>query len=119
LCRQPAAENLTDSRAKCFAGTQFQEKHSNETNTNLRAVGDTHYYRGCYPTRHKKRRSSACAQGAAGWLRDQQGYVLFEPGKFGDLVAVGGDPLADITELERVRFVMKDGKVVRNDLASH
>ena len=41
-----------------------------------------------------------------------------ERGKFADLVAVCGDPLADITELERVRFVMKGGQVVRNDLNS-
>jgi imidazolonepropionase-like amidohydrolase len=41
-----------------------------------------------------------------------------EPGKFADLVAVCGDPLADITELERVKFVMKGGQVVRNDLNS-
>jgi imidazolonepropionase-like amidohydrolase len=51
-----------------------------------------------------------------GW-QDRIGAV--EPGKFGDLVAVAGDPIADITELERVRFVMKGGQVVRNDLASH
>jgi imidazolonepropionase-like amidohydrolase len=34
------------------------------------------------------------------------------PGAFADLVAVAGDPLADVTELERVTFVMKGGKVV-------
>ena len=50
-----------------------------------------------------------------GW-GDRIGAV--EPGKFADLVAVTGDPLADITELERVRFVMKGGAVVRNDFAS-
>lgn len=41
-----------------------------------------------------------------------------EPGKFADVVAVCGDPLSDIAELEHVRFVMKGGQVVRNDLAS-
>jgi imidazolonepropionase-like amidohydrolase len=51
-----------------------------------------------------------------GW-QDRIGSV--EPGKFADLVAVAGDPIANISELERVRFVMKDGQVVRNDLASH
>jgi imidazolonepropionase-like amidohydrolase len=50
-----------------------------------------------------------------GW-QDRIGTV--EGGKFADLVAVAGDPLADITELERVRFVMKGGQVIRNDLAS-
>jgi imidazolonepropionase-like amidohydrolase len=51
-----------------------------------------------------------------GW-QDKIGAI--EPGKFSDLVAVAGDPIADITELERVRFVMKNGEVVRNDFASH
>ena len=41
-----------------------------------------------------------------------------ERGKFADLIALCGDPLADITELERVRFVMKGGQVMRNDLSS-
>jgi imidazolonepropionase-like amidohydrolase len=51
-----------------------------------------------------------------GW-QDRVGAV--EPGKFADLIAVAGDPSSDISELERVRFVMKDGQVVRNDIASH
>ncbi|MEP7155471.1 MAG: amidohydrolase family protein [Betaproteobacteria bacterium] len=36
-----------------------------------------------------------------------------EKGKYADLIAVGGDPLKDVTELERVRFVMKGGQVVK------
>src|SRR5205807_3691973 len=46
-----------------------------------------------------------------GW-QDKIGAI--EPGKFADLIAVAGDPLADIHELERVRFVMKGGQVVRS-----
>jgi imidazolonepropionase-like amidohydrolase len=41
-----------------------------------------------------------------------------EPGRFADIVAVAGDPLADVRALESVRFVMKGGVVVRNDLVS-
>jgi len=45
-----------------------------------------------------------------GW-EDRVGAV--EAGKFADLVAVDGDPLKDVTELERVRWVMKGGVVVK------
>ena len=48
-------------------------------------------------------------------LGKQVGSV--EKGKFADIVAVSGDPLTDITETERVRFVMKGGVVFRNDLS--
>jgi imidazolonepropionase-like amidohydrolase len=40
-----------------------------------------------------------------------------EPGKWADIVAVDGDPLADVTTLERVKFVMKGGVVVKNQYA--
>jgi imidazolonepropionase-like amidohydrolase len=37
-------------------------------------------------------------------------------GKFADIIAVSGDPVSDITETQRVKFVMKGGEVFRNDL---
>ncbi len=48
-----------------------------------------------------------------GWS-DKMGTI--EAGKWADLVAVSGDPLKDITELERVKFVMKGGAIFKNDL---
>ena len=38
-----------------------------------------------------------------------------EPGAWADIVAVDGDPLKDITTLQRMKFVMKGGEVVKND----
>ncbi len=47
-----------------------------------------------------------------GWS-DKMGAV--EPGKWADIIAVDGDPLQDVTTLERVKFVMKGGEVVKNE----
>ena len=38
-----------------------------------------------------------------------------EAGKLADIIAVGGDPIDDISRLQRVTFVMKDGHVYRNE----
>jgi imidazolonepropionase-like amidohydrolase len=48
-------------------------------------------------------------------LAGQVGVVA--PGAYADIVAVRGDPLKDVKELERVSFVMKDGQTFKNDLA--
>jgi imidazolonepropionase-like amidohydrolase len=57
---------------------------------------------------------SATSVGAdnIGW-GDRVGSI--EKGKYADFVAVAGNPANDVTELERVQFVMKGGQVFRND----
>ncbi|MFZ6775114.1 amidohydrolase family protein, partial [Undibacterium sp. SXout7W] len=45
-----------------------------------------------------------------GW-EDQVGSI--DVGKFADMIAVDGNPLKDVTELERVKWVMKAGAVIR------
>jgi imidazolonepropionase-like amidohydrolase len=48
-----------------------------------------------------------------GWS-DKVGTL--EKGRYADLIAVEGDPLTDVKVLENLRFVMKGGTVVRNDI---
>jgi imidazolonepropionase-like amidohydrolase len=48
-------------------------------------------------------------------MSDKLGTI--EKGKFADMIAVSGDPLQDISEMQRVKFVMKGGAVIKNDLA--
>lgn len=57
--------------------------------------------------------ATANAATLMGW-EDDVGCV--RAGCYADLVAVAGDPLSDISELERARFVMKGGEEVRNEL---
>jgi len=45
----------------------------------------------------------------------EQQIGTIEKGKFADIIAVAGNPLMDVTEMQRVRFVMKGGLAVRND----
>lgn len=59
------------------------------------------------------RTATTSAADLLGWS-DKMGTI--EPGKWADLVAVSGDPLKDITELERVNFVMIGGSVFKNEL---
>ena len=59
------------------------------------------------------RSGTSTAADLLGWS-DKMGTV--EAGKWADLVAVSGDPLQDITELQRVKFVVKGGVVVKNEL---
>lgn len=59
------------------------------------------------------RSGTAVAAELLGW-GDKIGTI--EAGKYADLVAVTGDPLNDITELARVKFVMKGGAVYKSEL---
>lgn len=58
------------------------------------------------------RSATLSASELLGW-DDRVGSL--EKGKFADIIATSGDPLQDITELEKVKFVMKGGEVVRNE----
>ena len=48
-----------------------------------------------------------------GWEKD---VGTIEKGEFADIIAVPGNPLADVNEMAKVRFVMKGGMVVRSEM---
>jgi imidazolonepropionase-like amidohydrolase len=60
------------------------------------------------------RAATTSAADLMGW-QDKVGSI--EAGHYADMIAVSDDPLADITELEHVKFVMKGGTVVKNDFS--
>jgi imidazolonepropionase-like amidohydrolase len=56
------------------------------------------------------------ATSRAAEMLEMKGEIgVIAAGAFADIIAVSGDPLKDINELERVRFVMHDGSVFKND----
>ena len=57
--------------------------------------------------------------GAADLIGDLEDIGSVQPGHFADLIAVTGDPLTDITELQRVKFVMKGGVVYKDETGGH
>lgn len=59
------------------------------------------------------RAATLSAADLMGW-GDRVGEIA--EGKFADLIAVTGNPLEDVKELERVKFVMKGGVVVKDDI---
>lgn len=58
----------------------------------------------------------AATMNAAELLGWQNRIGSVEAGKFADIIAVEGDPLKEIAELQRVKFVMKGGRVIKNEL---
>jgi imidazolonepropionase-like amidohydrolase len=55
----------------------------------------------------------AATSNAADLLGHADVVGSIKPGKYADVIAVSGDPLQDIRVLEKVEFVMKDGKVYK------
>jgi imidazolonepropionase-like amidohydrolase len=50
-------------------------------------------------------------------LHKEKDLGSIEKGKYADIIATDGDPLQDITEIQNVKFVMKGGQMIKNDLA--
>ena len=57
------------------------------------------------------------ATSRASELLDMKGRIgVIAPGAYADVIALSGDPLSNVKILENVGFVMKDGKVFKNEL---
>jgi imidazolonepropionase-like amidohydrolase len=105
-------ERVLKSGVKFAAGSDMAWYYPGKTRGQATATMFAAMRRAGMPPLDILRALTTSAAEMIGW-QDRVGAV--EPGRFADMVAVSGDPLSDITELERVRFVMKGGAVVRND----
>ena len=108
-------QRILKSGVKFAAGSDMCWFYPGKTRGQASATMFSHLHDAGMPPLDILRAVTTNASKLLGW-QDRVGAV--EPGKFADLVAVAGDPIADITQLERVRFVMKGGQVVRNDFVA-
>jgi imidazolonepropionase-like amidohydrolase len=109
---------LTEMSFKRLVAAGVKEVFGSGAYTNghgIQAFQFAYYVKwGMTPAQALQMATSSAAESLAFELRKQVGVV--EAGKYADLVAVAGDPLADITEMQRVKFVMKGGVVFRNEI---
>ena len=125
--KQAAADNRTRQRTASFvqrilksgvkyaAGSDMCWAYPGKTRGEASALMFSNLREAGMPPLAILRAVTSNAAEMLGW-QDRVGAV--EPGKFADLIAVAGDPLADISTLEQVRFVMKGGQVIRDDRAA-
>jgi imidazolonepropionase-like amidohydrolase len=108
-------QRVLKSRVKFAAGSDMCWYYPGKTRGQATASRFPVLHQAGMPSLDLLRAITTNAAEMLGW-QDRIGAL--ESGKFADMIAVSGDPIADINELERVRFVMKNGEVVRNDFAS-
>ena len=111
---QALVQRVLKSGVKFAGGSDMCWFYPGKTRGQASTAALTHLREAGMPALDAIRAITTNAAEMLGWA-DRIGSI--EPGKFADLIAVSGDPLADITELQRVRFVMKGGQVVKNDLS--
>jgi imidazolonepropionase-like amidohydrolase len=109
-------QRILRSGVKFAAGSDMCWAYPGKTRGEASALMFSHLREAGMPSLDILRAITSNAAEMLGW-QDRVGAV--EPGKFADLIAVTGDPIADIGALERVQFVMKGGQVIRNDLSVH
>jgi len=106
-------QRVLKSGVKFAAGSDMCWFHPGKTRGEASAATFVNLGAAGMPSLDVIRAVTGSAAEMLGWS-DRIGAI--EPGKFADLIAVAGNPVSDLTELERVRFVMKDGRVVKSDL---
>ena len=109
-------QRILKSGVKFAAGSDMCWAYPGKTRGEASALMFSHLRQAGMPALDILRAVTSNAAEMLGW-QDRVGAV--ESGKFADLIAVAEDPIADIGALEQVRFVMKGGRVIRDDLSAH
>jgi imidazolonepropionase-like amidohydrolase len=109
-------QRILKSGVKFAVGSDMCWAYPGKTRGEASALIFNHLHEAGMPALEILRAVTINAAEMLGW-QDRVGAL--ERGKFADLIAVTGDPIADISALEQVRFVMKGGEVIRDDLSVH